>query len=95
MKKGAYLIRQANVVTSAGIETKDVRIFGGRFVEISSHLEPKPDETCIEAKGKYLFPGLIDTHVHFREPGLTHKATWATESAAAASFGTPKVRASR
>ncbi len=91
MKKGAYLIRQANVVTSAGIETKDVRIFGGRFVEISSHLDPKPDETCIEAKGKYLFPGLIDTHVHFREPGLTHKATWATESAAAVAGGVTTV----
>ncbi|MFM7007543.1 MAG: dihydroorotase [Flavobacteriales bacterium] len=87
----SYLIRQANVVTSAGIQTRDVRIFDGRIVEISSHLALKPDEIDIDANGKYLLPGLIDTHVHFREPGLTHKATWAAESAAAVAGGVTTV----
>ncbi|HEV7620818.1 MAG TPA: dihydroorotase, partial [Flavisolibacter sp.] len=41
----------------------------------------------IDGKGKYLFPGLIDDQVHFREPGLTHKATIYTESKAAVAGG--------
>lgn len=44
-------------------------------------------DTIIEAEGMYLIPGVIDTHVHFREPGLTEKATIATESRAAAAGG--------
>lgn len=91
MKEGSFLIQQAKVVSSVGVEQKDVRISDGRFVEISAHLEPHPFETCIDAKGKYLLPGLVDTHVHFREPGLTHKATWATESAAAVAGGVTTV----
>ncbi|MGL4364648.1 MAG: dihydroorotase [Bacteroidales bacterium] len=45
----------------------------------------------INAKGSILLPGVIDTHVHFREPGLTHKANWQTESFAAAAGGVTSV----
>lgn len=44
-------------------------------------------DRVIDAEGGFLLPGAIDTHVHFREPGLTHKASIATESAAAVSGG--------
>ena len=43
--------------------------------------------TVIDAAGKYLIPGLIDDQVHFREPGLTHKATIGSESRAAVAGG--------
>ena len=52
--------------------------------------EGRPAGTCeeeIDAQGCYLLPGVIDDHVHFRDPGLTHKADMATESAAAAAGG--------
>ena len=49
------------------------------------------DGTVVDARGKYVMPGVIDTHVHFREPGLTHKADWASESAAAAAGGVTSV----
>ena len=44
-------------------------------------------DTEIDATGLYLFPGVIDDHVHFREPGLTHKADIASESRTAAAGG--------
>ena len=46
-----------------------------------------PTDRVIDAEGLYLIPGVIDDHVHFREPGLTHKADIATESRAAAAGG--------
>lgn len=46
-----------------------------------------PDDEVIDASGAYLMPGVIDDHVHFRDPGLTHKADMATESAAAVAGG--------
>ncbi len=46
-----------------------------------------PTDTVVDAQGDYIMPGAIDTHVHFRDPGLTHKADMATESAAAVSGG--------
>ena len=45
------------------------------------------EQLFIDAKGLYLFPGVIDTHVHFREPGLTHKADIESESRTAAAGG--------
>lgn len=50
-----------------------------------------PSDTIVEAAGCYLLPGVIDEHVHFREPGFTHKADWASESRAAAAGGVTTV----
>lgn len=50
----------------------------------------QPSQACdeeVDAKGCYLIPGVIDDHVHFRDPGLTHKADMASETAAAAAGG--------
>ena len=58
------------------------------IVEIAFSISAKTGDTqIIEANGKYLIPGMIDDQVHFREPGLTHKATIATESKAAVAGG--------
>ena len=54
------------------------------------HADERPSRPCdeeIDAHGCYLIPGVIDDHVHFRDPGLTHKADMATETAAAAAGG--------
>ena len=54
--------------------------------ETPENINPK-QTTIIDAEGKYLLPGIIDTHVHFRDPGLTHKADIFTESKAAIAGG--------
>ena len=56
--------------------------------------EVRPSVPCdaeIDARGCYLIPGVIDDHVHFRDPGLTHKADMASETAAAAAGGVDRL----
>ena len=91
MQSASYLIANGIVVSSKGSEALDIRIANDRIVEIGTSLKLRPGERFIDASGKHIFPGLIDTHVHFREPGLTHKATWQTESAAAVAGGVTTV----
>ena len=85
MKK--TLIKDALVVNEGKIQSLDVRIENGKITSIRSELNLQEDETLIDASGKYLLPGLIDDQVHFREPGLTHKACIRTESRAAVAGG--------
>ena len=70
----------------------DVRISGERIdaVAESGTLDPD-DEERIDASGKRLLPGMIDVHVHFREPGFGHKETWTTGSKSAAAGGVTTV----
>jgi dihydroorotase len=91
MSKGDCLIKGGLLASSKGIQQLDIRIANGVFTEIGEQLVANASEQVIDATGKYVFPGLIDTHVHFREPGLTHKATWLTESAAALAGGVTTV----
>jgi dihydroorotase len=91
MSAGTFLIKNGLLVSSKGTELRDIRIANGVFTEIGEHLTAKPTEQVIDASGKHVFPGLIDTHVHFREPGLSYKATWLTESAAALAGGVTTV----
>lgn len=65
----------------------DLWIKNGRIEKIASGIEPKENYREINAEGLYLMPGVIDDQVHFREPGLTHKATIATEARAAVAGG--------
>ncbi len=65
----------------------DLWIKNGRIEKIASGIEPKESYREINAEGLYLMPGVIDDQVHFREPGLTHKATIATEARAAVAGG--------
>jgi dihydroorotase len=82
-----YLIKNISVVSSQGISRGDIYIKGKMIEQIGENLD-KPTAIEINGSGKYAFPGLIDDQVHFREPGLTHKAEIATESRAAVAGGT-------
>lgn len=82
------LIRNAEVVNEGAIKPLDVLIEGDRIVEVAENISVKSSDTrVIDADGCHLLPGLIDDQVHFREPGLTHKATIETESKAAVAGG--------
>jgi dihydroorotase len=80
-----YLIKNIQVVNEGAIQTADVLISNGRIEKIAPVIDSNATE--INGEGKYLFPGVIDDQVHFREPGLTHKATIYTESKAAVAGG--------
>lgn len=83
-----YLIKNASVVNEGEIFEADVLIADGMISEIARGGGLiVPGAQSIEAKGKYLIPGIIDEHVHFREPGLTQKADIYTESRAAVAGG--------
>ncbi len=82
------LIKNAKVVNEGRINEYDVYIENGVFVEINESISAKNAEIqVIDAEGKYLLPGMIDDQVHFREPGLTHKADIESESRAAIAGG--------
>jgi len=82
------LIKNANVVTEGKITNSDIYIENGVFKEIAPQISAKSaDIHIIDAEGKHLLPGVIDDQVHFREPGLTHKANIETESKAAIAGG--------
>jgi dihydroorotase len=82
------LIKNAQIVNEGVIVKGDVFIENDLIIEIGGSISAKTGDTqIIEANGKYLLPGLIDDQVHFREPGLTHKATIETESKAAVAGG--------
>lgn len=81
------LLLNARVVNEGQIASKDVFIKNGIIEQIGTNLQHLPASKVIDAKGKYLLPGVIDDQVHFREPGLTHKATIYTEAKAAVAGG--------
>ena len=82
-----YLFKQISVVNENKISEKDIYIKNGRIEKIGNAIGVKEKVTEINSEGKHLFPGVIDDQVHFREPGLTHKATIYTESKAAVAGG--------
>jgi dihydroorotase len=83
-----YLIKNIQVVNEGCITAADVLITNGRIGRISQQItQNNSDVIEINGEGKYLFPGCIDDQVHFREPGLTHKATIYTEAKAAVAGG--------
>jgi dihydroorotase len=82
-----YLIKNIQVVNEGQIITADVLIKAGRIDKIAGQITNPGNATEINGEGKHLLPGAIDDQVHFREPGLTHKATIYTESKAAVAGG--------
>lgn len=82
----SILIKNGQVVNRGKIETKDVFIRNGFIERIDNQIDTHAD-TLIDATNKYVLPGIIDDQVHFREPGLTHKANIYTESRAAVAGG--------
>lgn len=83
----SYLIVNANIVNENKIHQNDVLIKDGIIHKLGNNLSNEQVNKVIDANGKYLFPGIIDDQVHFREPGLTHKATIYTEAKAAVAGG--------
>ncbi|GEO05278.1 dihydroorotase [Adhaeribacter aerolatus] len=81
-----YLIKNAQLVNEGRIFRSDVYVKEGRINLVAENIT-LPADAIIEANGKYLLPGVIDDQVHFREPGLTHKADIFTESRAAVAGG--------
>ena len=81
------LIKNANIVNEGKIFHGNVLIENDRIAKISSTEITTKAELVIDASGKYLFPGCIDDQVHFREPGLIHKAEIYTEAKAAVAGG--------
>lgn len=94
-----YLLQKATIVTAAKEAAGSVIISGGKIADIfytddesyeysiKTASERYPDMETVDLEGKYLMAGGIDAHVHFRDPGLTHKADMYTESRAAVAGG--------
>lgn len=82
-----YLFKNIQVVNEGKIQSLDVLTNGDRIEKIAPAIDTPSRVTEINGEGKYLFPGVIDDQVHFREPGLTHKASIYTESRAAVAGG--------
>ena len=81
------LIKNAQIVNEGRVKTQDLFIKNGRIEKIADSISSSAEKE-INAEGLHLFPGLIDDQVHFREPGLTHKADIFSESRAAVAGGT-------
>lgn len=81
-----FLIKGGLVVNEGQIQQLDILIENKKIIKVDSNVSDESAE-IINADGKHILPGLIDDQVHFREPGLTHKANIYTESKAAVAGG--------
>ena len=81
------LIKNAQIVNEGKIFTSDILIENDLIAKISETIPEENLDKIIDAKGKFLLPGVIDDQVHFREPGLTHKGDIESESKAAIAGG--------
>ena len=84
------LIKGGHIVNEGRVTKADIVIEDGKIAELSSQNSPITShsfDSVIDATGCYVLPGVIDDHVHFREPGLTEKADIDSESRAAAAGG--------
>lgn len=82
------LIKNATIVNEGRTERKDILIRDGRIEKIGNNIGLTGNVKEINAEGLHLLPGVIDDQVHFREPGLTHKANIGSEARAAVAGGT-------
>jgi dihydroorotase len=80
------LLKNAKIVNEGSIFDGDLLIINDRIEKIATHISDS-NAQIIDCQGLYLMPGCIDDQVHFREPGLTHKATIHSESRAAVAGG--------
>lgn len=85
------LIRNGTVVSAQGSAHLDIRVRDEIIVEVAQNLVPEGDEQIIDASGRLVLPGFIDSHVHFREPGATHKEDFLSGTRAALAGGVTTV----
>jgi dihydroorotase len=83
----SWLIKNAELINEGRRFHSDLRVADGLIQAIGSNLTPREGEEVVDATGLWLLPGMIDDQVHFREPGLTHKADIHSESRACAAGG--------
>ncbi|MEY4049195.1 MAG: hypothetical protein RL262_29 [Bacteroidota bacterium] len=88
MSMNTYLIKNTQIVNEGKTIQADVLIKNGRIEKIASQIDTKGAITEINGENQFLLPGVIDDQVHFREPGLTHKANIYSEAKAAVAGGT-------
>ena len=81
------ILKNGTLVNEGKIFESDIAIKGNRIEKIAASIDAE-SKNVVDLNGKYVIPGLIDDQVHFREPGLTHKANIYTESKAAIAGGT-------
>ncbi len=81
------IIKGAYCYVAGEFLLRDIAIEGATIVAVEPHIEPAESDTVYDAEGKYLLPGLVDPHVHLREPGYSYKETIASGTAAAARGG--------
>lgn len=81
------VIRNARLVNEGQVLESDVLLRNGRIEKIAAGIEAPAGTRIVDARGRYLLPGMIDDQVHFREPGLTHKGDFYSESRAAIAGG--------
>ena len=73
--EGRIVLQGGHVVDpETGIdEVMDIRLDDGIILDVQKHIDPKPGEQAVPCDGQYIFPGFVDLHVHFRDPGQTEK----------------------
>ena len=91
MREVDLVIRGGRVVAPEGTIEADVAVDGGRIVGLAAGELSPPARETIDAAGRHVLPGAVDSHVHFREPGYDYKESWETGTAAAACGGTTTV----
>ncbi|MFH9619056.1 dihydroorotase family protein [Streptomyces pratensis] len=85
------VVEGGRLVTPEGVRDGAVVIRDGRVDALVAPGDPLPSGPRLDARGRYVLPGLIDSHVHFRTPGLEHKETWEHGSRAALAGGVTTV----
>ncbi|RKZ04494.1 dihydroorotase, partial [Candidatus Fermentibacteria bacterium] len=86
------IIKDAKVLLNGGLQQVDIAIGGGKIIKVAKVGKSiSSGAEVIDAKGALTLPGVVDAHVHFRDPGLTHKEDWYTGSCAAAAGGVTTV----
>ena len=85
------VISGGSVATDTSVFPADVAIADGKILAVGAPEAMPEARERLDARGMHLLPGAIDAHVHFREPGYTHKEDWETGTAAAAMGGTTTV----
>lgn len=81
------LVYNGRLVLPDSVQHGGIAIRDGKIIKIFQEKENLSGKSEIDAGGKYILPGLIDSHVHFRTPGLTHKENWISASKAAVAGG--------
>jgi dihydroorotase len=81
------VIRNARIVNEGEILESDILLKNGRIEKIANDMRAPAGAEVVDAHGRHLLPGMIDDQVHFREPGLTHKGDFYSESRAAIAGG--------